>query len=365
MDPDARRKHDEWISRQEAKADRSRRPKSSKQEAAPRPKHPPELPRYLKALLSIHISISALAQTIVYRVKAGFRLAFHPLSFLVAFTVGSTYLFWSWSESGAINRFLDRFLDRKSDSIMVETRPQTSDPSLPPVSIVNLSMTALPGGEFLMGSNTGFEDELPIHTVTVSSFEISKYENTFDIWETCFAAGGCSNMPDDRDRGKGEMPIIDVSYDEIVEQFIPWLNSVTGGGYRLPTEAEWEYAAKAESNTEYGWGNDIGVGQANCSSDCEDSYRYSAAVGSFTPNAFGLYDMNGNVWEWVQDCASPNYNDTPVDGTAHQYDRCRRRTIRGGSWGADAANSRSTARSGMESSGKFQSLGFRLAQDLP
>jgi len=271
---------------------------------------------------------------------------------------------WSWSQTGAINSFLDRFLIRKAAFEPVASGYGDSLTTEKLSFLEDIEFVVIPGGVFLMGSNAGFEDEVPPHRVTISPFEISTHEITFNTWEVCVLAGGCLGMPDDRGWGKRNMPVINISYDEISNQFLPWLNRVTASGYRLPSESEWEYAARAGNNTEYTWGNDIGVGLANCSQECGDEFRYSAPVGSFDPNDYGLYDMHGNVWEWVEDCASPNYKNTPIDGSAYMVERCQRHTTRGGSWGADASNARSAARSRMNGSEKFYSLGFRLARDV-
>ncbi len=169
---------------------------------------------------------------------------------------------------------------------------------------IEFEMIDIPGGTFRMGdlSGEGFYDELPVHSVTVPAFRLGKYEVTFAQWDACVADGGCGGFsPNDKGWGRGNRPVIWVSWDD-AQSFIKWLNGKTGGNYRLPTEAEWEYAARAKSTTEYSWGNDIGSNRANCDDDeCGDSYEYTAPVGSFPANAWGLHDMHGNVWEWVQE----------------------------------------------------------------
>ncbi|MCY4211603.1 MAG: SUMF1/EgtB/PvdO family nonheme iron enzyme [Gammaproteobacteria bacterium] len=196
-------------------------------------------------------------------------------------------------------------------------------------------MVSIPAGTFRMGdlSGAGDNDELPVHSVTVLAFKLSKYEVTFDQWDTCVMDGGCNDYsPDDEDWGRGNRPVINVSWDD-VQSFIDWLNARTGGNYRLPTEAEWEYAARAGTTTEYSWGDDIGSNRANCDNDdCGDSYDYTAPVGSFPANPWGLHDMHGNVWEWVQDCSNNNYEGAPTDGNAWTSGDCSLRVIRGGSW---------------------------------
>ena len=149
----------------------------------------------------------------------------------------------------------------------------------------------------------GMIDEKPVHTVTVSAFRLGKYEVTVGQFRRFVAAmGGGGNSPYDRGWGRGNRPVINVNWDDI-QGYIDWLNAKTGVTFRLPTEAEWEYAARAGSTTQYSWGNSIGSNRANCDG-CGSRWdnKQTAPVGSFSPNAWGLYDMHGNVWEWVEDC---------------------------------------------------------------
>ena len=163
--------------------------------------------------------------------------------------------------------------------------------------------------------------------------------------------------------GRGDRPIINVSWDD-VQSFIDWLNRKTGGNYRLPTEAEWEYAARAGSSTKYSWGNDIGSNRANCQNiHCGDSWEFTAPVGSFPANAWGLHDMHGNVNEWVQDCRNYDYEGAPTDGSAWTSGDCSQRVIRGGSWDSSAWFLRSAHRGWDGRTFHIFSIGFRLAQD--
>ena len=227
-------------------------------------------------------------------------------------------------------------------------------------------MVSIPAGTFRMGdlSGEGWDDEQPVHSVTLSAFRLGKYEVTFAQWDACVADGGCNGYsPDDWDLGRGNRPVMDVSWDD-VQSFIDWLNGKTGGNYRLPTEAEWEYAARAGSTTKYSWGNDIGSNRANCDNDiCGDSWEYTAPVGSFPANAWGLHDMHGNVWEWVQDCWNDSYEGAPSDGRQSRGGDCSWRVIRGGAWANDARALRSATRGRLGRSGRGYDVGFRLAQD--
>ena len=229
-------------------------------------------------------------------------------------------------------------------------------------------MVSIPAGVFRMGdlSGAGDDSELPVRSVTVPAFRLSKHEVTFAQWDACVADRGCNVYPpDDRDWwGRGNRPVVNVSWDD-VKFFINWLNAKTNGNYRLPTEAEWEYAARAGTTTKYSWGDDIGENQANCGNDsCGDSYGYTAPVGSFPANPWGLHDMHGNVWEWVQDCWNDNYEGAPTDGSAWTSGNCRKRVFRGGSRDDDAWFLRSADRGGLDRADRnFHFLGFRLAQD--
>jgi formylglycine-generating enzyme required for sulfatase activity len=164
-------------------------------------------------------------------------------------------------------------------------------------------MTVVPAGNLLMGSSERESDqrptERPQHGVTIGyPVAVSKFEVTFAEWDTCVAASACSRAADAW--GRGDMPVVNVSWDD-ARQYVGWLSHVTGKPYRLLTEAEWEYAARAGSGTRVSWGDDPGANNANCV-DCGSKWTLETApVGSFKPNAWGLYDFSGNVWEWVED----------------------------------------------------------------
>ena len=229
-------------------------------------------------------------------------------------------------------------------------------------------MVEIPGGTFLMGDpNCKFLcSAKPVHTVTVSAFKLGKQEVTFAQWDVCVEDGGCRGYwSNDRGWGRDIRPVIHVSWND-AQNFIGWLNSKTDGGYRLPTEAEWEYAARSGTTTKYSWGDDIGSNRANCNG-CVGIFsgaKKTAPVGSYSANAWGLYDMHGNVAEWVEDCWNYDYNDAPSDGRAWIGFRCTDRVIRGGSWAGKPKYMRSGARDREDPSDRgFIDLGFRLAQD--
>ena len=191
-----------------------------------------------------------------------------------------------------------------------------------------LEMVTIPAGRFRMGCVSGRDcdnDEKPVHRVHIEQpFAMSKYEVTFAQWDACVLGGGCGGYrPDDRGWGRGNRPVIKVSWDD-AQLYVKWLSEQTGHAYRLPTEAEWEYAARAGTTTAYSWGNEVGRNFANCGA-CGSQWDNdrTAPVGSFVPNAFGLHDMHGNVWEWIEDCWNKGYSGAPRDGGSWRSGRLR------------------------------------------
>ena len=225
-------------------------------------------------------------------------------------------------------------------------------------------MESLPGGTFQMGDSIG--DILyayPVHAVAIRPFKLGKYEVTYAQWDACVEDGGCGGYrPDDAGRGRGNRPVDHVSWND-AHLFIDWLNSKTDGGYRLPTEAEWEYAARAGSTTRYSWGDDVGQNRANCDHDCGDQWRHAAPVGSFPANAWGLHDMHGNVFEYAQDCRNDSYMGAPSDGSAWESGNCDRRMLQGGGWTAASEGMCSACRHWRTRTARTGIIGFRLAQD--
>ena len=224
-------------------------------------------------------------------------------------------------------------------------------------------MVDIPGGTFRMGdlSDDGNIRGRPVHSVTVPAFRMGKYEVTFAQWNACVADGGCGGYtPLDAGWGRDNRPVITISWDD-VQGFVDWLNEKTDGNFRLPTESEWEYAG---STTKYSWGNNIGSNRANCDG-CGSRWDddRTAPVGSFSANAWGLHDMHGNVWEWVQDCWNGSYVGAPTDGSAWISGDCGQRVVRGGSWANGPVFLRSDIRFENDRSYRGALHGFRLAQD--
>ncbi len=228
------------------------------------------------------------------------------------------------------------------------------------------AMVIIPAGQFQMGdlNGVGYKSEQPVHQVTINySFAIGKYEVTFAEYYA-FANATNRSLPDDWGWGRGNRPVIEVNWDD-AQAYAAWLSEETGKRYRLPSEAEWEYAARAGTTTNYFWGDAIGNNRANCAG-CGSQWDNSqtAPVGSFQPNQFGLYDTHGNVWEWVEDCWHDNYRGAPSNGSAWTSGSCGSRVLRGGSWFSGPRLLRSANRGGSTPGSRDFDYGFRLAQDL-
>lgn len=186
-----------------------------------------------------------------------------------------------------------------------------------------------------------------------TDFEIGKYTVTFDEWDACVADGGCDGyMPDQEEIGRGLQPVINVSWND-AQNYIEWLSNKTGISYRLPSESEWQIAARAGTTTQYYWGNDLGYKNANCRG-CDNNYdkkKYTTTeVGSYKPNPYGLYDMLGNVWQWTDGCREGD---------------CAKLVLRGGSFEYEPEYLTASYRPGIEATERINNLGFRLARTLP
>ena len=227
-------------------------------------------------------------------------------------------------------------------------------------------MVVVPEGSFMMGSTVGDDDERPVHEVTIARpFAVGVYEVTFAEWDACVSDGGCGGYrPDDKGWGRGKRPVIYVSWED-AQGYVRWLSGRTGEAYRLLNESEWEYVARAGTTTRYWWGNEIGRNRANCDG-CGSRWddERTAPVGSFSPNAFGLQDVHGNVREWVEDCWNESYNGAPSNGSAWTSGDCERRVLRGGSWYNRPGVLRSAYRSRSTTGYRVDYGGFRVARTL-
>jgi len=244
-------------------------------------------------------------------------------------------------------------------------------------SAVAPMMIAIPTGMFVMGSpasepgRSSYEDA-PNRVVIGRAFAIGKDDVTFEQWDACVAGGGCNAYrPGDEGWGRGSQPVINVSWDD-ARAYVKWLSDTTGKPYRLPTEAEWEYSARGGTATVYWWGDIASHDHANYGADTccsglaqgQDRWVTASPVGSFAPNPFGLFDMNGEVMQLVADCWHASYAGAPADGTSWDKEDCAMRTARGGAWNSPPAFIRSAGRIWIPGTARTKFIGFRVARDM-
>ena len=246
-------------------------------------------------------------------------------------------------------------------------------------------MVAVPPGSYMMGSpasEAGRDgDEGPRHRVTIGyTLAVGVYEVTFAEWDACVDAGGCGGYrPEDEGWGRGSRPVIRVSWED-AREYVRWLSRETGQEYRLLSESEWEYVARAGTTAARYWGESES-GQCRYANgydqtgeaerdfdrnfvDCSDGYAETAPVGVYEANAFGLHDVLGNVWEWTRDCWNASYSGAPADGSAWMSGDCSPRVLRGGSWYNYPGNLRSANRSRNSAGDRLSGLGFRVARTI-
>lgn len=261
-------------------------------------------------------------------------------------------------------------------------------------------MVNIPGGNFFMGDQRkeGQNDEVPVHMVKIKGFRLSKTEITVgqyhEFVQDSWYAGGSTCWANDESNEVKELPlhwmslkmapsdnhpVVCISWED-AKAYTTWLAKKTGKKYRLPTEAEWEYAARAGGNDRFFYGNDLSqicnygnvrdlsgssvYGWDNDLTYCEDLGAFTTEVGTYKANRFGLYDMIGNAWEWTEDCYHDSYIDAPSDGSAWTAKKCEFRVYRGGAWFDWSHSTRSANRGRDEPSTRNSGYGFRIAQDI-
>jgi formylglycine-generating enzyme required for sulfatase activity len=228
-------------------------------------------------------------------------------------------------------------------------------------TIDNLEFVRVKAGSYIMGDiyNTGLKYERPAHKVTLNSFYISRFEVTFDQYDA-FCTATKRIKPSDEGWGRGSRPVINVSWEDAVA-YAAWLSKKSGRKIRLPSESEWEYAARAGKSTDFWWGMNAGRNNANCK-NCAVEWegKMTAPVGSFLPNPFGLYDMNGNVYEWCQDLYVKTYKNAPTDGAPRVDGKSNERMMRGGSFYREAFEMRNSTRAWDDKESQLFEYGIRL-----
>ena len=224
-------------------------------------------------------------------------------------------------------------------------------------------MIRIPAGSFTMGQGAKSPEATPAHQVDIRAFAMSEAPITVGDWKRCLVAAGCGPLPRMR-IAEDRTPMHNISWDEAV-RYVTWLAKSSGQPYRLPSEAEWEYAARAGTSTRYWWGDSAGIALANCA-DCGGQQNTAGPlpVDTVKPNPFGLYGMLGGVDEWVADCWFPNYHGAPADGSARDAPSCMKRVLRGGSFRETHDRITVVSRGNYDAGVRYIVNGFRVARNL-
>ena len=235
-------------------------------------------------------------------------------------------------------------------SIHGTDRPTRDCPQCP-------EMVSIPAGIFEMG---GMDDPMegPVHRVSVKAFSIGRYPVKIGEWKQCVAAKACRYSP----TGDDELPVYNINWDD-AQEYVAWLSATTNAKYRLPTEAEWEYAARGRTTTKYWWGGQPETGKAACKG-CGSGYAgdQPMKVGVFAANGFGLFDMTGSIDQWVSDCWNRSYVGAPSDGRSWDRPNCRQHVLRGGSWRNDVSYSRTSSRNSYDTDVRYPTHGLRVVR---
>ncbi|MCM2265742.1 MAG: formylglycine-generating enzyme family protein [Desulfuromonadales bacterium] len=248
-------------------------------------------------------------------------------------------------------------------SLLVSVPTSAFSAERPPADYVDpvtdMEFMAIPGSTFVMGDK---EDERsqPQHEVTIKPFLFGRFEVTFEQYAKFCSSTG-RPIPSDSGWGMADRPVINVSWQDAVD-FTKWLSGKSGKTFRLPSEAEWEFAARGGATTKFPWGDEIGRNIANCK-ECGSEWddRMTAPVGSFAPNGYGLYDMTGNVYEWCLDARHDSYLGAPADGSVWgQNGKSNDMIIRGGAWNQPVKELTITRRCWDRADRKKNEYGFRV-----
>ena len=312
------------------------------------------------------------------------EVALEAEAYDIAITSATRYLEVAGQEGEDYTAALELLLDAEEAKASADRRAALEPGTVFRDCAACPEMVVVPPGSFMMGSPATeagrYDDEGPRHRVTIGyPLAVGVYEVTFAEWDACVRAGGCAGYrPEDEGWGRGRLPVINVNWED-VQAYVAWLSSETEQEYRLLSESEWEYVARAGTQTARHWGAGSSgqCGYANGYDrtgdqkhdfgypiSCSDGYADTAPVGSFEPNAFGLYDVLGNVLEWTDDCMNESYAGAPTDGSPWASGDCTRRVLRGGSWILAPDRLRSAFRGWSRAGFRGFSLGFRLARTI-
>ena len=332
----------------------------------------PDLSDHLDSADRAYLAACAKAEaTVKSRRRRGLALTYVLLVGVITGLVG-------WINQAFIKEQVNWFVTMRP-YMLAQVRPfvlsDTAERALKPGSTFREcardcpEMIVVPAGKFMMGSPEAeagrYADETPLHPVTIrKTFAVSKYAVTFADWDACVSVGGCSHANDSK-FGRTTRPVINITWEE-AKQYVAWFALMTGKPYRLLTEAEWEYAARAGTTTAYFWGDEIGVNNANCNGGCGSQWdgKGTAPVGSFKANAFGLHEMLGNVWQWVEDCYTNHFVGAPTDEQAWMTEECSLRVRRGGGWNYNPRILRAANRGADSPLNRSAFVGFRIARTL-
>jgi len=226
-------------------------------------------------------------------------------------------------------------------------------------------LVVVPAGHFNMGDLNSRDhlNEQPVHSVSIPiGFAVGKYEVTYENWAACVRDGGCSFTPT-KWWGGPRVSVVGISWNDTAS-YLEWITRKTGKNYRLLSESEWEYVARAGSGSDFHWGDDVGYDNASCEICGKRWWDRVAPTGGFKPNRWGLFDVHGNAAEWVQDCWNGSYDGAPTDGSAWLLGNCDWRVLRGGSWRSSPENIRLSSRTSAKPDERSYRYGFRVARDL-
>ena len=318
-----------------------------------------QVPVHIGLLITCHCVIVNFISGLIVVFNRFSRLLVSPLALLGYFAIVAGIGMKSFEESQFLEDLLDKYLVRKDRAELNSIDPLTVST---PQSIMELiELVDIPSGSFFMGSIDANPDENPYIEIEIGRFKMMSKEVTFELWDKCVLDRACDHIPRVNGGNRQNSSVADVSYEDVTEDFIPWVIAQTELDFYLPSESQWEYAAKGGKETKYYWGDEFILNLANCSTRCGDVYQYPSVGGEFPANPFGLFDMAGNVWEMTADCGNIGHRNNPGNGSPVTEGDCSRMITKGGSFGSGPNDLRPARRVRIEKDRRERSIGFRLA----